>query len=241
MGAYAFINDLVYLETTVYHSLDPNTLNSLGSDRFNTGVGRFDYAPYWRLAFEAALGTQLARNRHVRHDGQYQSVGQSGYRRYLVFHSDRQIHGYRRRYAIPVSRRQLLATLRGSWIDEYQKLDASFFNTLSGNPANELNEARAYASLAYGNDNRIVLTGQYFNSWGNSDSILYAANANFSPNTNGWIAEIAYIPFISSQAPGWPWFNARIGLQYTWYTEFNGTSVGASANNSLYLYLWMAM
>ena len=53
------------------------------------------------------------------------------------------------------------------------------------------------------------------------------AASGFSPNTNGWIAEIAYIPFISSQAPGWPWFNARIGLQYTWYNEFNGTTVGA--------------
>ena len=31
------------------------------------------------------------------------------------------------------------------------------------NPTNTLNEARAYASLAYGNDNRVVLTGQYFN------------------------------------------------------------------------------
>ena len=66
-------------------------------------------------------------------------------------------------------------------------------------------------------------------------------NANFSPDTAGWIGEIAYIPFSSSTAPGWPWFNARIGLQYTWYEKFAGTSVGASANNTLFLYLWLAM
>jgi len=35
--------------------------------------------------------------------------------------------------------------------------------------------------------------------------------------------------------------HARIGLQYTWYNEFNGTTVGASANNTLFLYLWLAM
>ena len=69
---------------------------------------------------------------------------------------------------------------------------------------------------------------------------LYVA-CQGSPNSNGWIAEIAYIPFISSPAPGWPWFNARVGLQYTWYTEFDGTTVGASANNTLFLYVWMAM
>ena len=34
------------------------------------------------------------------------------------------------------------------------------------NLTNELNEARAYASLAYGDNNRIVLTGQYFDTWG---------------------------------------------------------------------------
>jgi hypothetical protein len=133
-------------------------------------------------------------------------------------------------------------TLRGTYIHEYQKLDASFPNGLAANPSDELNEARAYASLAYGNNNRIVLTGQYFNTWGNPDPTLYSGLASgFSPNSDGWIAEIAYIPFISSVAPGWPWFNARIGLQYTWYDRFDGTSVGAASNNTTFLYLWLAM
>jgi hypothetical protein len=113
-------------------------------------------------------------------------------------------------------------------------LDATF-NNLPGpgvNLTNELNEARAYASLAYGNNNRIVLTGQYFDTWG---------SANLAADTKGWIAEIAYIPFISSFSPGWPWFNVRIGLQYTWYEQFGGTSVGASQNNTLFAYIWLAM
>ena len=46
---------------------------------------------------------------------------------------------------------------------------------------------------------------------------------------------------MSSQAPGWPWFNARVGVQYTWYNKFDGTIVGASANNTLFVYLWLAM
>ena len=60
-------------------------------------------------------------------------------------------------------------TLRGTYIHEYQKLDASFANMISANPTDTLNEAKAYASLAYGNDNRVVLTGQYFNTWGSPD------------------------------------------------------------------------
>jgi hypothetical protein len=133
-------------------------------------------------------------------------------------------------------------TVRGTYIHESQRLDATFANAGSANPTDTLNEARAYASLAYGNDNRIVLTGQYFNTWGSADPTLYAGFASgFSPNSDGWIAEIAYIPFVSSQAPGWPWFNARVGVQYTWYNKFDGTSVGASANNTLFVYLWLAM
>jgi hypothetical protein len=98
--------------------------------------------------------------------------------------------------------------------------------------------------LAYGNNNRIILTGQYFTTWGSPDSLLFSPNAGFfnnSPATSGWITEIAYIPFISSFSPGWPWFNTRIGLQYTWYDRFNGTSVGASSNNTLFAYVWLAM
>lgn len=45
------------------------------------------------------------------------------------------------------------------------------------------------------------------------------------------------------------WQNARVGLQYTAYSKYNGASsaydvVGgrnASANNTLYLFLWLAL
>ena len=38
-------------------------------------------------------------------------------------------------------------TLRGSFVREYQKLDASFPNGLAANPTNALNEARAMHRL----------------------------------------------------------------------------------------------
>ena len=34
-GAYAFINNAVYLEASAYHTLSPNTLNNLGADPFD--------------------------------------------------------------------------------------------------------------------------------------------------------------------------------------------------------------
>ena len=98
-----------------------------------------------------------------------------------------------------------------------------------------MNTFKALASLAYGNDNRIVVTGQYFDTWGTSDPNFYAGD------TSGYIAEIAYIPFISSQAPGWPWANVRVGLQYTYYNKFDGDTVFAHDKNTLFGYVWFAM
>ena len=233
-GAYAFINNAVYLEASAYHSLSPNTLNSLGADPFDA-PGRLDWSPYWRAAFEPHWGS------HWLEVGTFGMIANvhpwtaAGTAITTTFsQTDRFTDlGFDTQYQYQGD--NFWITARGSFIRENQNLDASFTNGLAGNPSNLLSEARAYASLAYGNDNRIVLTGQYFTTWGTTDPILG------NPGTKGWIAEIAYIPFISSPAPGWPWFNARIGLQYTWYNEFAGTTVGASANNTLFLYVWVAM
>jgi hypothetical protein len=236
VGAYTFINDALYLEATVYTTLSAGAQNDLGTDPFGA-PGLFSAAPYWRAAFEPHWGSNWL---EIGTFGMYAPVRpwtMAGTFNTSTFpQTDNYTDiGFDTQYQYQGS--NFWITVRGSYIHEYQNLNASFANGFAGNPTNTLNEARAYASLAYGNDNRVVLTGQYFNSWGTADAVVYGG----SPNTNGWIAEIAYIPFISSPAPGWPWFNARIGLQYTWYNEFNGTSVGASANNTLFLYLWLAM
>ncbi len=241
VGAYAYINDLVYLEGSVYRTLDATALNDLGVDP--TLAGQFNAAPYWRAAIEPHWGDNwlefgtfgMAANVHP-----YNTIAGGTGSSATYFPQADQITdiGFDTQYQYQGSNFWL--TLRGSYIHEFQNLNASFPNGLAANPTNTLNEARGYASLAYGNQNRVVLTGQYFTSWGTSDATLYAASPTLSPDTKGWIAEIAYIPFIDSQAPGWPWFNVRIGLQYTAYTEFPGPGA-ASDYNTLYLYLWMAM
>lgn len=238
LGGYAFINDAIYIEGSVYTTLNPNTQIALGVDPLASN-GLFDTAPYWRVAYEPHWGNSWLEFGTF---GMYAAVHPWN----AMTLTDTSTSPLANQYTdvgidaqYQYQGNNFWITLRGSYIYESQKLDASFFSGTSSNPSNTLNEAHAYASLAYGNNNRVVFTGQYFTAWGTPDLGLYGGTG--SPNTQGFIAEIAYIPFISSFSPGWPWFNARVGLQYTAYTEFNGTSVGASANNSLYLYLWMAM
>src|SRR5262252_8969396 len=88
-------------------------------------------------------------------------------------------------------------TLRGSYIHEFQRLDATFNNGGSFNQTNDLNSLKLQASFAYGGDNKIVLTGQYFNIWGTSDANLFGTDPNtglaLAPNSDGFTAEIAYI------------------------------------------------
>jgi len=244
VGAYAFINDILYLEATAYRTLDFHTQNSLGVDPFSA-PGLFDgVAPYWRIALEPHWGDHwlmvgafgmLARvNPWI---GPGNPVGTTATfpqtDNFADIGVDAQYQYEGRGYWL---------TLRGSLIREFQQLNASFANGLSANPTNDLNTLRLQASGAFGADNRVVFTGQYFNTWGTPDAILYAGLASgLSPDSSGWIAEIAYIPYGVSKAPGWPWANARIGLQYTWYDKFDGTSNGAHNNNTLFLYAWFAM
>lgn len=244
VGGYTFINDMLYLEGSAYRTLDFREQNTLGVDPFG-GPGLFEgVAPYWRMAFEPHWGDHwfmagtfgMLANVHPWVDPTFAQETTAAFPqtdRLIDTGLDSQYQYHGENYWL---------TLRGSYIHEYQKLDASFFNALAANPTNSLNTLRLQASLSYGNDNRFVFTGQYVDTWGTSDPTLYAKLASgFSPNSNGWIGEIVYIPFGASQAPGWPWFNARVGLQYTAYEKFDGTTTGAHSHNTLFLYLWLAM
>jgi hypothetical protein len=253
VGGYVFINNLVYLELTGYRTLDFKTLPKLGVDPFGVS-GLFNgVAPYWRAAVEPHWGN---------HWFEFGTFGMSAQVRPWTQAADPNT-GFLLSQVTPQTDRftdigldsqyqyqgpNYWITLRGTYIHENQQLNASVNNGLSSNPSNTLNTLRAYASLAYGNDNRIVLTGQYFNTWGTSDATLYgslisctAPNTACSPDSNGFIAEISYIPFSASQAPGWPWANVRISLQYTYYNKFDGDTVNAHNNNTLFLHAWFAL
>jgi hypothetical protein len=244
VGAYSFINDMLYLEVTGYRTFDFRAQNALGTDPFGAPGLLDGVAPYWRAAIEPQWGPHSLMFGTF---GMYSAVnpwidptfatGTMG----TFAQSDKYTDvGFDTQYQYQGSNWWL--TLRGSYIHENQKLDATFANGGSANPSNFLNSLHLQASLAYGADNRFVLTGQYFDISGSSDPILYASLASgFSPNSNGFIGELAYIPFGASQAPGWPWLNARIGLQYTYYNKFDGTTVGAHQNNTLFLHAWFAM
>lgn len=240
VGGYLFINDMLYLEASGYQTISPSAQGRLGTDPFGAPGLIRGTAPYLRVAFEphwgshwfqvGAFGMQASINPWMDSSGMsgFGTFGQKD--KYTDVGVDSQYQYQGTNYWI---------TLRGSYIHEDQKLDASSV-VFGSNPTNQLNTYKAYASLAFGDNNRVVLTGQYFDTRGTPDIGLYGANPGFRPNSNGYIAEIAYIPFGSSNSPIWPWANARIGLQYTFYNKFNGNTLNAKDNNTMFLHAWVA-
>lgn len=244
VGAYAFIDDMLYLEASAYRTLGFRQQNAVGIDPFGAPGLIEGVAPYWRAALEPQWGNHSLMvgtfGMHTEVNPWIDATFASGSMGTFTQSDKFTDAGFDAQYQYQGENYWL--TLRGSYIHEFQRLDATFATGGSANPTNDLNSLKLQASLAYGGDNRIALTGQYFDIRGSSDPILYSALASGnSPNSSGFIAEIAYIPFGVSKAPGWPWFNARIGLQYTYYNKFDGTTIGAHDQNTVFLHAWFAM
>jgi len=246
VGGYTMINDILYLEATGYQTLKFDQQNSLGVDPF-ASPGLFSgVAPYWRAALEPHWGP------HTFMLGTYGMIfdvnpwidstfvqGTTGVLPLVDRFTDIGIDS-QYQYQGP----NYWVTLRANYIREFQQLNASFPTGASANPTDLLNTLRLTGEVTFGSDNRFALTGQYFKVWGTPDANLYSVAggfANNSPNSNGWMVELDYIPFGTGKAPGWPWFNVKLGLQYIYFNEFNGTTLGAQENNTLFLHAWFAM
>jgi hypothetical protein len=138
-------------------------------------------------------------------------------------------------------------TTQLTYIHEKQSWDASFPSGGIGagptpaNPVNILKTWRAKATYYY--RRKYGATFQCFNTSGTADVGLYPSgaaatgNLNGSPNSNGFIFELDYLPIQ----------NVRLMAQYTAYNKFNGGrdnydgfGRNASDNNLLFLNVWVA-
>ena len=251
VGAYVWINNSIYAEFTAYGNLSPRLLTDLNGG-FDGGAYRFDgMAPYWRLAYEktwdknslmfGTLGMYAEQKTGVDNgfsisgisdptldigvDSQYQYIGETN-----------------------------VVTVRAAYIWEKKKNNIEVQNGVASNLYNELNDFNISASYIY--DRKYSFTAGYFNTWGTNDPLLYGgggaagfigSSANGSPNSSGLNFDLAYLPYMKGGPDLWPWFNARIGIEYTHYDKFDGTAnnvdqipgLKASGNDTVFLYTWL--
>ena len=231
-GAYVYWNYKYYAEVTVYAPLDPVFAGRLGegtniqSDRFTGAI------PYWRLALVNDIGKTrsvevgtygLSANRYPG------GVAQAGTDRITDYAFDANFVDTGMPHKSTVS-------AHATWIHEDEFLGASAA-LLGTNRHDNLDTLRADVSYSF--SDRWTPTVQVFHTRGSPDSALYAGPGG-SPNSDGYVFEIAYAGW---GRPGAPvlWANWRAALQYVGYSQFDGARRGASANNTVYLNLWMAV
>lgn len=236
LTGYLWWGNSVYGEIGFYRSSPQAfSVNGLSGPLDSTAGGTLtNNAPYWRLAYEHQW------NRNSLSVGMYgmeakisptgQPIAASNDR-----FSDIALDG---QYQY-IDDEHIFST-QTTYIRERQHLDGTFALGGSENATNDLKTFRLGGSYYY----RRTFGGAlgYFSTTGSSDALLYTANptfgfANNSPNSNGWIGELGYIP----------WQNVKLLLQYVAYQKFNGASSNydgsgrnAGDNNTLYLLGWLS-
>jgi hypothetical protein len=237
-GAYVMLDNTLYLDVAGYHTIGGRLQRSLGVDPAGEAqIG--GVAPYWRVAVEKPLGNGtievgtfgLATDTRPGRDG---SAGQ-----------DRVVDlGLDSQYQVAWDKNDFSATL--SWIDERETWAASSALGNTTNPADSLHSGKA--TLHYLYDKTYGLTVQYFAVQGGADALLYAGSQSGSPDSDGLIYQVDYLPFNKNGGPAfWPRSNVKISLQYVAYnkfdgarTDYDGAGTNARDNNTLYLETWIA-
>ena len=238
VGAYAMFDNTVYADFGAYHTLGAHLQRSLGVDPTDepqvTGA-----APYWRLALQKIIG---AGSLEV---GTFGLAADTAPGRDTSAGRDRIVDlGFDTEYQISEGKSDFTATL--SWINEHENWNASAALGGTSNTSDTLNDFKA--TLHYLYDKTYGVTAQYFANTGGADATLYGDSATGSPDSDGEIFQLEYLPFNKAGGPAiWPRSNVKLALQYVTYNRFDGArhnydGAGANArdNNTIYAEAWIA-
>jgi hypothetical protein len=229
LGAYAFWNNLIYAEASLYRSAQQGGAHP--PDNTSTGIIKA-LAPYWRFALQKQFNDQYVELGTFGMSTQMYTAGVGGL-------TDRYTDlGLDLNYERPFGNNDL--TVHTTYINEKRSLDGTLDAGGSSSSSLNLNSFKVVGN--YYLHQQIGFTFGYFMISGDGDAILYApgaieGSATGSPNSNGYIAQFEYLP----------WYNTKFGIQYVAYSKFNGagtnydgTGRNASDNNSVYVYTWIA-
>jgi hypothetical protein len=235
--AYAWLDRALYVEAGAYTTPSPWALARFGTDLGGQGAIA-GAAPYARIAYEYQWNGQAvhAGALFMRADVNpptgvpFQSSGVGGQDRYTDYAFDA---GYQ-----VLGDGTHIVTVQGIYVHEDQQLNAS-----GAGGTFALNQVRANVAYWYQNTYGVTLGWQ--NTWGSLNPAYGTANGK--PNSNGFTAEVDWVPFGKADSFGSPWTNLKLGAQYILYTQFDGgrsnydgNGRSAGANNTLLLFAWMA-
>jgi hypothetical protein len=236
LGGYFWWDRHLYGELSFYGNAN-NFFRAFseGQQWHANGVTRIDGRnnPYWRLAWNEDWGANSL------------MVGTYGMQ-VDIFPDPANPHGPTDRFLDTALDAQFqhisdphIITVQTTYIHEKQDYKASYDPTCTAgpcNPHNHLNTFKAKASYLY--DRKYGGSMAYFSTNGSNDPIAFSTGDNpvTKPDSAGYIAELDYNP----------WTFARISLQYTRYTKWDGSGqldglgLKPSDRNTLFLGTWFA-
>ena len=242
IGAYVDWNNLIYGEISGYRTADgalsflrAGTYHANSSDGGSPPYVLKGVNPYWRLALHGDSGPHswevgtfgILADQYS--DGFNENSPRTRYRDYALDGQYQYTQGLHHWSA------------QATYIREKQHYDSALVGAGDGhdNSSNRLNWAQARGSYFY--HNKYGGSVALFSSSGSRDAQLYAGNTNTVPNTRGYILELDYLPID----------RVKLGIQYTGYSKFNGSSNNYDAsgtlpnrnaqdNNTLYIFGWVA-
>ena len=230
LGGYGLWDDLLYLELDGYQTLGDRTLRAVGVSSDDVSAKIDGTAPYWRVALQHQWGP------HYLSGGTFGIAAKTFPGGERSASNDRFTDvGLDLQYQYDAARSDV--SVRLSSIHEQQSLDASQALGAATNRSNDLNAFNGNISYLF--DKTWGLTAGYSSLHGDAD-LDYYGTANGSPNSSWVTLQLDWLPYNKHGGPTlWPWFNPKLSLQYVAYDRFDGTTNGASDNNTLYLQAWL--
>lgn len=131
----------------------------------------------------------------------------------------------------------------------YERQDLAATQILGGALNRRLTLHDLRADMSYYFKNTYGLSVGAFDTFGDSDPLLYADSRTFAPDSSGFTFQVDVTPFgRGDDTPLDGRLNLRVGLQYIVYTTFNGAAHNydgagrnAADNNTFRLFTWVAL
>ncbi len=248
---YAMINNHLYLELGGYTSQSKNMASGLGvwqgsslSQAPQAGLVNGG-APYWRMFLQHNTGKHwMMVGAYGLQANVYPYYQQSsGTDSYVEYNADAN-------YTYMMDKDNMfMGMLR--YTHDNMKMNASQALGYASNSSNYLDSVMMMGMWTFRQTYNLAFGWNFMK--GSADTIMYNGGPNFSgvnpitgsvngsPNTNSFMVQLDYIPFGKGSIVTDPYVNLRLSLQYTAYTQFNGSTNNydgngrnPEANNTLY-------
>jgi hypothetical protein len=229
-GAYMLWNDLLYAEADVYKGLDSYALRAVGQVPIDDGAHTTAFMPYGRLAL-----IKDWTHHHIEVGAFALSAGvvPGGNQTFglTTRKTDTAVDATYQYITDPAKVASDRLSAHAIFIHETASMAAGPLQALTGALSDHVLDTMR-VDVSYSFAATVTPSIQYFRTTGTAD-INYWGTPNGSPNADGMIFEVRYVPWGKPDA-SFRNLNLQLSVQYVSYFTFDGSTANAASNNNFY-------